>query len=442
MMRIAYILLLLTAFLVGCSTDETLDWDMDRQLQEYYQNLDDSLKALGAVHTVKKAYHMSDLKFIPKSDIVGNYKTYKQGQEYSGMIYSSTKEMSTYVGEDVSFHTFMTAIQNPKSRIYTDQINKAPYHGKNCCSYYGTVCSGVVNYALGLKENFRSYDFIASSRFKEIENPTADSAQVADILWQPGHVILITHVSKQSNGKVQGVEVVESTSSGTRRYVKAFSEVNHFFQNGNKLLRYLQLERNTDYVPLTSFVAVGDEQLEPYHYNDMICPDKGDQSCYRTDEKVILNIAHKGSLLEVFRGAELLMTMTVGDSTDVCLEGLAYGDYKARVSFRDEVSDFVSWKVIETVVEIDYSQNRIYFHSPNAKPSYFEFCSIAGFRPENYDQEYTHVFTNEELQQGFVEVTPPSQIPDNKNRTYTFVKVHFENEFGRIVNAPLNWYNQ
>lgn len=437
-----YLLLLFAVILIGCSNEEAFEWEMDPQLLGYYNNLDDSLKTLGAVNAVKKAYHMSDLRFVPKSDIVCNIKTYKKGQEYRGMIYSSTKEINTYVGEDISFHTFMTAINNPKSKIYTDHINRPPYHGANCCSYYGTVCSGLVCYALGLNENYRSYDFISSNKIKEIEKPTVDSIQVADILWQPGHVILVTNISKQPNGNVLSIEVTESTSSGTRRYQKASLEVNLFFQNGNKLLRYLELEKNVKYVPVTSFVAVGDEQLEPYQYNNLICPDKGDRSCYRTNEKVILNIAHKGSFLEIFKGDELDNVMMVDDSTDVCLEGLDYGDYKARVSFEGKVSDYVYWKVVDTFVNIDYGQNRIYFGSSNAKPIYFEFCNIAGFRPENYAQIYTHTFTEEELQQGFIEVTPPSRTPDNKNRTYTFVKVHFECGYGRIVNAPLNWYNQ
>ncbi len=436
-----YILFLFVVILTGCSKDEIIEWEIDRQFHGYNSSSDDSLKALGVVNAVKKAYHMSDIKFVPKSDIISNNNTYKKGREYRGMIYSSTKEISTYVGEDVSFHTFMTAINNPKSRIYTDRINKPPYHGANCSSYYGTVCSGVVNYALGLSENYRSYDFVASSKFKKIESPTPDSVQIADILWQPGHVLLVTNISKLSNGDVSRIEVTESTGRGTRRYEKASSELNSFFQNGNKLLRYLEMENNLDYIPLTSFVAVGNEQLNPYQYNDLICPDKGDRSCYRTDEDIILNISNEDAQLEIYKGDELREVLAVASTTDVCLHGLEYGDYKARVSYDGVYSDFVSWKVIDTNVSIDSNTNRIYFSSANATPAYFEFCNIAGFRPERYDDIYTHVFTKEELQRGYIDVAPPTKTPDEKNRTYTYVKVHFKCDYGRIINAPLNWYN-
>ena len=44
----------------------------------------------------------------------------------------------------------MTAIHNPRSKIYTEKLDQSPYHGYNCKAYYGTVCSGLVSYALGI----------------------------------------------------------------------------------------------------------------------------------------------------------------------------------------------------------------------------------------------------------------------------------------------------
>ena len=104
----------------------------------------------GAINAVKKAYQLTDIIFSPLLPIAYNQGTYKPNSTYKGMIYSSVKEIGTYVGSNVSFHTFMTAIHNPRSRIYTDRIDEPPYNGTNCRSYYGTVCSGLVSYALGL----------------------------------------------------------------------------------------------------------------------------------------------------------------------------------------------------------------------------------------------------------------------------------------------------
>ena len=423
---------------MGCSHDEFEDWEINKRSQNPII-LNDSLRFMGALNAVKKAYQMTDIRFVPKADIAANSMIYHQDHTYKGMIYSSTKEINTYIGEDVSFHTFMTAMNNSRSKLYTDKINHAPYHGSNCCAYYGTVCSGLVCYALGLKENYRSYDFVVSDKMYEIPNPCSDSIQVADVIWQPGHVVLVTDVKKQDDGSVVEVEIAESASGGTSRYVRGAEIVNSYFDKGKKLLRYIELEKNVDYVPWNQFVAVGDEVLEPFTYNVFICPDKGDKSCYRTDEDVILNLSQNGGVLEVFRDDVLIETISFVNDLDICLKGLEIGDYKARVYYGGSASDFVFWKVLDTRVSIDYNSNRIYFDSVNAKPVYFEFCNIAGFRPEDYGGVYTHSFTEDDLRRGYVNVTPPSSSADKKKRTYEYVKIHFECEYGRIVNAPIKW---
>ncbi len=433
-----FLFFVLALLLLGCSHEEFEDGEINKR-SHYPIILNDSLRFMGARNAVKKAYQMTDIRFVPKADIAANSKIYHQGQTYKGMIYSSTKEINTYVGEDISFYTFMTAMNNPRSKLYTEIIGQAPYHGSNCNAYYGTVCSGLVSYALGLKENFRSYDFRSSDKMYEIYKPCSDSIQVADVIWQPGHVVLVTDVSKQPDGKVTNVEIAESTSGGTYRRILGKENIRDYFLNGKKLLRYLELEKNTNYIPCNQFVAVGDEVLEPFVYNDLICPDKGDKSCYRTDEDVILNLARKDGILEVYRDEVLIETISSGNDMDFCLKGLDAGDYKARVYFDGKASDFVYWKVLETHVSIDYNTNRVYFGSINAKPVYFEFCNISGFRPEDYGGVYTHPFTDEDLRKGYIDVTPPSSSPDKKKRTYEYVKIHFECEYGRIVNAPLRW---
>ena len=102
-------------------------------------NLVDDVPTQGALNAIKKAYQMTDIMFIPRGTFVANSgkKVYYGGEKYQGLGYSSVKEIDTYVGMDVSFHTFMTAIHNPRSVIYTENVSKPPYHGKNCAAYYG-----------------------------------------------------------------------------------------------------------------------------------------------------------------------------------------------------------------------------------------------------------------------------------------------------------------
>ena len=126
------------------------------------KGLVEDIPSLGARNAIKKAYQMTDLCFTPLDSFVANpSKTYYRGGKYRGLVYSSVKETHTFVGMDVSFHTFMTALHNPRSVIYTENVSKPPYHGSNCGAYYGTVCSGLITYALGLKVYQKSYDSLS-----------------------------------------------------------------------------------------------------------------------------------------------------------------------------------------------------------------------------------------------------------------------------------------
>ena len=154
---------------------------------------------MGAINAVKKAYQLTDIAFTPLLPIAYNTGIYQPEYTYKGMIYSSVKEIGTYVGSNISFHTFMTAIHNPRSRIYTERIDQSPYNGTNCRSYYGTVCSDLVSYALGITPIYRSYDFVASDEMEELDFSDHNAFHLADVLWTDGHVALITDVVRDSD---------------------------------------------------------------------------------------------------------------------------------------------------------------------------------------------------------------------------------------------------
>ena len=251
------------------------------QAQESGLNID-SLTQVGIQNAVKKAYQMTELAFVPVGTFYPNSaerKPYVAGQQYKGVIYSSTKETNTFVGQDVSFHTFMTAMHNPRSVLYTIQLDKAPYHGSNCRAYYGTVCSGLVNYALGIKLAQRSTDILESDRFELIPQQNAKGVQVADIIARDGHPRIVTAKTKNSKGQTV-IEICVAYNSGSRRYTvvgeKAFDSM--LRRNGYKIFRYKDIWQNTEYTPVNEFVAVAGEEKLPFEYNAEICANKGDES--------------------------------------------------------------------------------------------------------------------------------------------------------------------
>ena len=64
------------------------------------------------------------------------------GANYAAVGFTNEK----YVGTNVSIETFMTALANPNSVLYTK-----PQHGRSklAAAYYGTVCSEFANGLLG-----------------------------------------------------------------------------------------------------------------------------------------------------------------------------------------------------------------------------------------------------------------------------------------------------
>lgn len=401
----------------------------------------DSLE-LGRLNAVKKAHQMTDLPIFPVSALrANNYKAYEARQEAKGLIYSSTREINTSVGQDVSFHTFMTALHNPKSVLYTEDISKSPYHGTNCRAYYGTVCSGLVTYALGLNITQRSADIPVADYMELIKDQSATGVCIADVLWRNGHVALVTAIERKRDGRIGKIEYCEAVKSGCkRRVLESGTAFNKMLSNRNmRIYRYKYLYKNTSYTSINDFVAVDGEKKMPFVYNDDICTNKGDKTCFVVGEKVVLNTTKGFDKVEVYKGTELYKTINIGKDSDVVLPDLPYGDYRARVVNSNKKSDYTHWKMIDVNVKIDRKNNRIYFKSANATPVYYEFCTSAGDRPTNKNRVYAAEFTEKEINDGFVTVDAPPQ-PTKEKRGHRYVKVHFSCDYGRVINKPINWF--
>lgn len=386
----------------------------------------------GVINTVKKAYQMTDLKFTPKNSIEYNRGTYYPNITYQGLIYSSVKEIETYVGSDVSFHTFMTAINNPRSKIYTVRIDQPPYHGINCKAYYGTVCSAFVCYSLGIV-GYGSYDFTVSKKFRKLNLYHPDSIQVGDVLYKTDHVALITGLAKDKEGHVEALEISEATQHGCVRNSVTSSYFVFLMENEYKSIhRYLEIDKNTEYQSHAEFVPVMDEQTIPFVYNDDVCVDKGDKSCYLEGEEVVINILHSVDKLEIYKDDLLYKEMDIRDNFDITLTDLPYGDYKARVSWGGIDSDYTYWKVLNATTKVERSSGRVYFSSKNAVPYRIRGANERGKRAINI---FNRTITDQEKTQGYV-IVPT----DSLSKDYPYIHVSFKTEYGNIIDKPKNWY--
>ena len=388
----------------------------------------------GALNAVKKTYQLTDIAFTPLNPIANNIGTYLADSTYSGMIYSSVKEIGTYVGSNISFHTFMTAIHNPRSKIYTDWINRKPYHGTNCRAYYGTVCSGLVSYALGLMPILGSYDFPVFDEMEELDITDTDVFHLADVLWRKGHVAIISDVIRDSEDRVVLLEVSESRPNGCQKYTIERRSIPAMIGNRyKKVLRYKHLEDNTAYTPAPEFVSVLDENPVPFVYNDDICTDKGDRSCYFVGETVTLNLLSPGDSVQVYKDGILYSSIPV-ETENIRLSDLQLGVYQARIFQGERSSDYTTWMMVDKAVIPSVSEMRIFFESENSMPVSLFFCSKAGGRNFTVDETICRRFSEEEIANGYISITPERMKEERPYFTITFAT-----EFGNISTTPIEW---
>ena len=403
--------------------------------QIYGGDLVEDIPSQGAKNAIMRAYQMTDLVFTPLHSFYANPDmSYQKGKKYQGLVYSSVKETHTFVGMDVSFHTFMTALHNPKSVMYTENVSKSPYHGRNCGAYYGTVCSGLVTYALGMKVYKKTYDYPSCDLFELVEDQSSKGVRLADVINSGGHVQLVTGIRRNPhNNKAEEIEICEAVREGCRRVILSGEELDKLLsrkKKRRKLYRYKYLD-SVRYSPLTEFVTVGDEKRTPFKYNDDICTNRGDKSCYIIGDTVVLNITKGYKNLEIFKDSTLYKSIIVEKDADIILTDLPYGDYKARLVKGKNQSDYTYWKVIDAHVRIDTKNNTVRFNSSNAVPVYAEFCTLSGGRPSKGVFE----LSDEDIRRGFVDVSSFTSSLEKK----FYMKVHFECDYGRVTNKAQKW---
>ena len=232
-----------------------------------------------------RAKQNSDISWTPIGDFVTNNGTLLPGETVRGIPYSSVKELEKFVGQYVSFYTFMTAVNNPKSVLYTENVKDPPYHGKNCASYYGTVCSMAVNYVLGLPYSYPTSSYKNLDCFYLVSPQEIDVAEPGDILLQDGkHVVMILDLINTRSG-VKYINILESSAgSGTR--VDSYTRrelLSRWERDGWELLRYRDLDKLPE-VDAMVFNAY------PYDtpFNSPMCCSRGDRATFREGEDIVL----------------------------------------------------------------------------------------------------------------------------------------------------------
>lgn len=167
----------------------------------------------GVQNIVRRAYQMTNIQWTPLKNITGwsSEMTYYAGQTYTGLPYGQPVYAS-YVPWSTSLTDFIGAVNNLDSKMYTSQ---STYN--SIAPYYSCDCSAFVSWAWNLSS--RQTTSSIPNYATLVSSSTYTGLQVGDCFCKRGsHVVLVTDITYDDNGAINGVEISESTVNMATNY--------------------------------------------------------------------------------------------------------------------------------------------------------------------------------------------------------------------------------
>ena len=304
-------------------------------------------ESVGVLNLIKRCRQLTDIKWTPAVDLprymydsaTAPYDEYynddmspkyigvfKAGTEYKGIPYgrclsyiSGYGYSNTYVGKNIDFETFITAVQNPNSIISKESVGSLSDHRS---IPYAAVCSSLTCYALNVNyvatENIPNIAGLNLITKLKVGGQFIDPStfKLGDILnLQDYHTAVITDIIKDDNDNVVYIEECEATPVGNANQAieggqlgglcrRVGFNIDDFFARFGEyeLLRY----ENIDSIPYTAskFVNVGNE-LDMARFPDIpVMPYMGEGFKYKRSNllntDLVINTSYF-NLLRVFK---------------------------------------------------------------------------------------------------------------------------------------------
>lgn len=332
----------------------------------------DKPRSRGVENVIRRAHQLLDIVWSPRMELTVNSRKYVQstrsGQthsqpaSYTGMPYSSSRILNRFAGLDITIDTFLTALDNPASILYTRDLSDFDEPAFNCTITntfftYGTVCSAFVNYSLGLPRHVSTHEWDSAPEFDLVANQSADGLELCDTLCTTrpngrtgGHVRIVTGIGRDASGHVQAVEISESVQPFPicKWYTAGeFEKTLLGHEQTYQIFRYRHLD-SVDYFPTRA-------ELGNIHNPDLML-NHGDFSNYQTDEPVCFNIACDADTLFIdgvnsrrtIDIRDLAPTTVLGQSCRICtVPDLVPDHYIAYCQAGDHRSLPVNFNVVQ-----------------------------------------------------------------------------------------------
>ena len=321
-------------------------------------------ESIGVQNALRRAQQLAQLRWTPvkpfpaivSSGIDGTdtHKVFlKEWRPQTGANYAAVGfQNEKYVGVNVSLETFMTALSNPNSVLYT-----RPQHGRNrlTAAYYGTVCSEFVSYVMDLPFHIDCPQWPCLEGITKVNPEPLENLKLCDILNEAKtHTALITGIERDSSGKVTSITVTESTPPQVISTTFRPQEfIGYWLERGYEVLRYDKVHAVT-YAPDPWVHLEGDPDTEMPVPNPVLMPDFGNKANYRLGETVTLSVfdsRYTHILLQRAEDAPVTLLVPADGNVTVCPDAPGY--YRAFAVNADEQSQPVEFCVTEASVTTD-----------------------------------------------------------------------------------------
>ena len=381
----------------------------------------DTPQTAGVRHLIERANQCVDITYKTAAILPGQKGDIDIHTEVTGIMYSSTRKESLYVPNAVSFETYITAILNPNSYIYTRTSDN--YNSK---TYYGTVCSAFASYCYDLPCIYTTHQLGELENFEFLVSQNIDDLQLGDMmLKESSHACIIVGIERDAEGRVYSIIEAEARAPMvlTKRYYRN-SFIENWTNKGYNIYRYAKVNS----IP-TGYSKWADPNEEYKNINAHLSPRRGNKSNWPASETVEIDVFNYTGFdrAVLFRDGSVVSSLPIPKDKCISYENLEPGTYNVYISGPEEWSDPVSFIVADThigVEDIGGGKAKITFSSSNATPKWLAWCYSD---PESKDyMAVVRAFeiTDEDLERGYA-------ITEYEPGEWLF-KVEFETDYGLL----------
>lgn len=363
---------------------------------------------------LRRLDYLEHLRWVPLAKVFDSSSAttddyyFNAGNVVVGLSYSDVAETRKYVPNNVSIRTLLTAAKNRRSLLYTENLaNNVSKYGMTYKSgyrkcYYGTVCSGLTAWVMGLDTLYLSGQYGSDSipGLSSVSSPNANNVKPLDLVWCDGHITIISDIYKDDFGAVAFVVLAEMSSPYPHRtlYTPEQFEARLLRNGGYTVHRWSGWENlaEPEASEYTQYL-LGQTRKEPEWGGDIMCF-AGDYAAFAEGDIIHLN-ARRNSVytgVELYKDDVLLQTIDITglsadtivtpnteDWVDVNLTplNLTYGKYKARLTDGTTTTDYTYFEVIDITFTAAKTGSTVtaYFSSNAGVPVSLERVQSNGF---------------------------------------------------------------